>query len=58
MTTASAQMKTQPSLHILAIASLILSILGLLPVLPLIGSIAGIVTGNIARNRIRNQPDQ
>ncbi len=46
-----------PTTHILAIASLILSILGMLPVLPLIGSIAGIVTGIIARKEIRNRPD-
>lgn len=39
--------------HGLAIASLVLSILGMLPVLPLIGSIGGIITGIIARNEIR-----
>ncbi len=48
----------QPQTHILAIASLVLSILGLLPILPLVGSIAGIVTGYIARSEIRKQPVQ
>ena len=32
--------------------------LGLLPVLPLIGSITGIVTGRMARDEILNRPDQ
>ncbi len=57
MTTASNQIKTQPAVHFLAILSLILSILGMLPVLPFIGSIAGIVTGIIARKEIHSQPD-
>jgi len=48
----------QPQTHFLAITSLVLSILGLLPILPLIGSIAGIVTGYIARSEIRKQPGQ
>ncbi len=48
----------QPQNHFLAVASLVLSILGLLPILPLIGSIAGIVTGYVARSEIRKQPDQ
>ncbi len=57
MTTSIDQTKTHPATHILAIASLILSILGLLPVLPLIGSIAAIITGSIARKEIRSQPE-
>ena len=48
----------QPQTHFLAITSLVLSILGLLPILPLIGSIAGIITGYIARREIRKQPGQ
>ena len=42
--------------HPLAIVSLVLSILGLMPILPLVGSIAGIVTGRIARREIRSNP--
>ncbi len=52
------QLKAQPSVHFLAIVSLVLSILGMMPVLPLVGSIAGIVTGVIARKEIRNRPGQ
>ncbi len=48
----------QPETHVLAIVSLVLSILGLLPILPLVGSIVGIITGYIARSEIRKQPDQ
>ncbi len=58
MTTESTQLKAQGAVHVLAIVSFILSMLGLLPVLPLIGSIAGIVTGVIARKEIRLQPDR
>jgi hypothetical protein len=47
----------RPSTHGLAIASLVLSILGLLPILPFVGSIGGIVTGIIARKEIRARPD-
>ncbi len=57
MTTPIEQIKTKPATHFLAILSLVLSILGLLPVLPLIGSIAGIVTGTIAKKEIRSQPE-
>ncbi len=57
MTTSIDQTNNNPATHLLAITSLILSILGLLPVLPLIGSIAGIITGSIARKEIRNQPE-
>ncbi len=58
MTTEPTQLKAQPSVHFLAIISLVLSILGLMPVLPLVGSIAGIVTGVIARKEIRSRPEQ
>ena len=58
MTTEPTQLKAQSSVHFLAIVSLVLSILGLMPVLPLIGSIAGIVTGSIARKEIRSRPEQ
>jgi hypothetical protein len=43
--------------HALAIVSLILSILGLVGILPLAGSIGGIITGNIARREIREKPE-
>lgn len=52
------QITSRPATHVLAIASLVLSILGMLPVLPVVGSIAGIITGIIARNEIRSHPDQ
>jgi hypothetical protein len=42
--------------HTLAIVSLVLSILGLVGILPLAGSIGGIITGNIARREIRERP--
>ncbi len=58
MTTEPTHLKAQPSVHFLAILSLVLSILGLMPVLPLVGSIAGIVTGVIARKEIRSRPEQ
>jgi hypothetical protein len=44
--------------HALAIISLVLSILGMMPILPVVGSIGGIVTGVIARREIRANPDQ
>jgi len=44
--------------HALAIVSLVLSILGLMPVLPFVGSIGGIVTGVIARREIAAKPEQ
>lgn len=47
----------QPT-HILAILSLVLSILGLFPpILPLLGSVAGLVTGTIARREIKLHPE-
>jgi dihydroorotate dehydrogenase len=44
------------STHPLAVISLVLSILGFMPVLPVIGSIAGIITGYIARRNIAANP--
>jgi hypothetical protein len=49
---------TRTSTHALAIVSLILSLLGLTPILPLIGSIGGIITGVIARREIRANPEK
>jgi hypothetical protein len=46
-----------PGTHALAVVSLVLSILGLVGVLPLVGSIGGIVSGNIARKEILANPD-
>jgi len=57
MTDDNSQTILRPSTHFLAIVSLVLSILGLLPVLPLVGSIAGLVTGLMARKEIRSRPD-
>jgi hypothetical protein len=48
----------QRSTHPVAVAALVLSVLGLMPVLPVIGSIAAIVTGNIARRNIAQSPEQ
>ncbi len=58
MTTNEGSTVYQPSIHPLAIISLVLSITGMLPILPVIGSIAGIVTGIFARREIRDHPDQ
>jgi len=57
MTVENQQTLARPSTHSLAIVSLVLSILGLMPVLPLIGSIAGLVTGIMARKEIKARPD-
>ena len=46
-----------PGTHTLAIVSLVLSILGLVGVLPLVGSIGGIISGRIARQEILDKPD-
>ncbi len=46
-----------PATHTLAIVSLVLSILGLAGVLPLIGSIGGIISGRIARQEILDKPE-
>ncbi len=44
--------------HSMAIVSLVLSILGLMPpILPLVGSIAGVITGMMARKEILARPD-
>ena len=44
--------------HSMAIVSLVLSILGLFPpLLPLVGPIAGVITGMIARKEILARPD-
>jgi membrane-associated protease RseP (regulator of RpoE activity) len=50
--------QSQPGSHALAVLSLVLGILGLTPVLPLIGSIAAIVTGMIARRDILAKPHE
>jgi hypothetical protein len=47
-----------PGTHTLAIVSLVLSILGLVGALPLVGSIGGIISGHIARQEIREKPHQ
>ena len=48
----------RPVTHTLAILSLVLSILGLFPpILPLVGPIAAVVTGTIARKEIRDHPE-
>jgi hypothetical protein len=46
-----------PSTHMLAVVSLILSILGLVPLLPVVGSIGGIISGRIARREIWENPE-
>jgi hypothetical protein len=43
--------------HALSIVSLVLSVLGLVGILPLVGSIGGIITGNISRREIRERPE-
>jgi hypothetical protein len=55
----------RPRIYGLAIVSLVLSLLGMIPfpfilfpVLPLIGPIAGIITGKIARREIRANPSR
>jgi hypothetical protein len=48
----------QPSTHALAILSLVLGILGMTPILPLIGSISAVVTGTIARREILAKPHE
>lgn len=51
------EFRSQAPTHALAIVSLILSILGLIGVLPLVGSIGGIISGQIARKEILEKPD-
>ncbi len=49
----------RPATHNLAILSLVLSILGIFPpILPLVGPIAGLVTGMMARREILAHPEQ
>jgi hypothetical protein len=50
------RMTSTPSTHALAIVSLVLSLLGLVWILPLVGSLGGIITGYIARREIRVDP--
>jgi len=52
------QAQQAPATHALAIVSLILSILGLVGVLPLVGSIGGIISGRIAQQEIQAKPEQ
>lgn len=52
------QAQPAPATHALAIVSLALSILGLAGVLPLVGSIGGIISGHIARQEIEAKPQQ
>lgn len=47
-----------PSTHQLAIVSLVLSILGLIMVLPLVGSIGAVISGNMSLREIREKPTQ
>ena len=48
----------RPATHTLAIVSLVLSILGLFPpILPLVGPIAAVITGTIARREILAHPE-
>jgi hypothetical protein len=48
----------QPTTHALAILSLVLGILGMTPILPLIGSISAVVTGMVARKEILAKPNE
>ena len=47
-----------PSTHQLAIVSLVLSILGLIMILPLVGSIGAVISGNMSLREIREKPTQ
>lgn len=49
--------ENRPATHVLAITSLVLAILGLVPVLPFVGSIGAIITGVIARREIQARPE-
>lgn len=44
--------------HSLAIVSLVLSILGLIAILPVVGPIGGVITGYKAQQEIRQNPHQ
>jgi len=46
-----------PATHALAIVSLVLSLLGLVGVLPLVGAIGGIISGRIAQKEIQEKPE-
>jgi hypothetical protein len=50
------EIRSQAPTHALAVVSLVLSILGLIGVLPLVGSIGGIISGRIARKEILEKP--
>ena len=50
------EFETEVPTHTLAIVSLVLSILGLIGILPLVGSIGGIVSGKIAQQEIAQNP--
>ncbi|MCL4870231.1 MAG: DUF4190 domain-containing protein [Anaerolineae bacterium] len=50
------EFSTQAPTHSLAIVSLVLSILGLIGFLPLVGSIGGIISGRIAQQEIAQNP--
>jgi hypothetical protein len=50
------EFETKVPTHTLAIVSLVLSILGLIGILPLVGSIGGIVSGRIAQQEIAQNP--
>lgn len=58
MNTSERPTVNQINTHPLAIISLVLSITGMLPVLPIVGAIGGIITGFIARREIRDHPEQ
>ena len=44
----------QPKTNVLAIVSLIASIVGFIGILPIIGSIAGVITGHISLNQLKS----
>lgn len=48
---------TKPN-HSLAIVSLVLGILGLAVIVPVLGPIGAVITGNIARREIQQNPQQ
>lgn len=56
MTDSSVQ--PNPPNHSLAIVSLVLGILGLTAILPVIGPIGAVITGNIARREIAQNPQE
>ena len=46
-----------PSTHSLAVVSLVLGVLGLIAILPLVGAIGAVISGNMARRDIAQQPE-